>query len=282
MPCNFCLRDNGLHIAGDWPGAISAYERAIALDPNLALAYAARGAAANNFGDSALSKSSTRKAYDLRNRLTMPGYFNAEDVYYADVTGDLEEDLVVLSKWAETFPNDFIAHNNLARCLQLLGRFDEALVQAREGVRLFPSPGSYLDLMTASVLANRLDEARAAFNAALAHKFDNADLRARRYTLAFAEADQEAMQQQLDWAKGRPGGDYRLSWVSALAEGYSGRLRAFQELSQRAANLALKDASTDWRAESIITLPQHGGIWGRQTYVETCADDTRDVEFSLP
>ncbi len=52
---------------------------------------------------------------------------------------------------------------------------------------------------------NRLDEAKATFDQALAHKLDGGDLRVNMYYLAFLRGDSAQMEQQLAWAAGKPG-----------------------------------------------------------------------------
>src|ERR1700733_8409377 len=58
------------HLLSDFRGAISNYQHALDLDPNLAEALSVLGAAQDSVGDSAAAIAAIKKAYELRNRLT--------------------------------------------------------------------------------------------------------------------------------------------------------------------------------------------------------------------
>ncbi len=115
--------------------------------------------------------------------MTEPTRFHAEELYYDLVTGEQEKAYPILLEWVQTFPQDFVAHNNLARCLALLGQQDRALAEAREAARLLPSTWSYTRVIFGSILTDRLDEAKATFDEADARKFDGSDLREVRSLL---------------------------------------------------------------------------------------------------
>src|SRR5207253_8379587 len=61
---------------------------------------------------------------------------------------------------------------------------------------------------------NNLDEARAKYEQAVAHKVDNPFLHGNRYGAAFLENDAAEMQRQVDAAMGKPGEDVLLSFAS--------------------------------------------------------------------
>src|SRR5260370_37827771 len=179
------------------------------MDPNFAMAHAALAAAYDTVSKPTLAAASATKAYELRTRLTEPARFNAEDLYFALATGEQEKRSAVLSQWVQSFPDDFIAHYNLAQCLQVLGQPDRSLAEAREAVRLFPSPASYGEVILGAILTDRIDEAKAAYAEAEARKFDSADLRDYRAQLASLQRDIPAMEEQWNWAVGKPGADSR-------------------------------------------------------------------------
>ncbi len=59
-------------LSGDIPGALAYYERAIEKDPNFALAYAAEGSGNHWLAKDALALIGYAKAFEVRNRLTIP------------------------------------------------------------------------------------------------------------------------------------------------------------------------------------------------------------------
>ena len=72
------LKDGKLSLAGDAEGALKLFQRAVELDPNLALAYGRMGAAYLFLGNTELSAASYTRAYQLRDRLTERDRLNAE------------------------------------------------------------------------------------------------------------------------------------------------------------------------------------------------------------
>ena len=225
------------HLAGDPQAALPYYQRAIDVDPDFALAHAALGSAYQNLGELALAAAAVKKTYELRTRMTEPGRFHAEDSYYADITGEQEKALPILLQWVGTFPQDFIAHNNLSWCLQLLGQPDRSLAEAREAARLLPSPWSYGALIQRSIYTDRLDEAKATFDEADVRKFDGTVLRVTRALLAFLKKDKAAMQDQWNWAVGRSDAEPVLLYVRSNVEAYYGHFHLATAQTNKADSL---------------------------------------------
>jgi tetratricopeptide (TPR) repeat protein len=180
--------------------------------------------------------------------LTLPRRLHAEQDYYEFVTGEQEKNRVVLSEWVRTFPDDFFAHANLAACFSMLGLRDEALAEAREAARLYPSPVSYETLVRDSIGADRLDEAQATFADADARKFDSDDLRYYRLLLAFLKKDAAAMKEQWNWAADKPGGGYSFLHGKALVESYYGHYRSARLLGERVLYMSDKAGTAPTRA----------------------------------
>ncbi len=223
------------HLAGSGDGraAIPFYQRAIEVDPDLALAYAALGTAyqGNDLGLAAMAE---KKTYELRDRMTEPARFRAEALYYGVVTGEQEKAYPVLSQWVQTFPQDFTARYNLRGCLLFLGQQDRSLAEAREAARLLPSPWSYNGLILSNIYTNRLDEAKATFDEADVRKFDGTGLRASRALLAFLKKDESAMQEQWNWAVGKPGAEPVLLSERSNVEAYYGHFHHAIALAKKA------------------------------------------------
>jgi serine/threonine protein kinase/Flp pilus assembly protein TadD len=228
------------HLLGDFAGAVSNYQRAIELDPNLALAQEALGAAASELGQPELRKSACTKAYELRSRMTEPNRLNVEYLYYDTVTGEQEKALVVESELAQMFPRDFMAHVNLAKTLGNLGQPDRAAYEAREAARLFPNAVSYFNWILASIYANRVNEAQAALDQANAQHFDNTGLRRVRMQLAFLKGDNAALEEIWKWAAGKPGLDGAFLYERSLVEAYYGHFHTARRWRQEAMKLASK------------------------------------------
>jgi eukaryotic-like serine/threonine-protein kinase len=225
------------HLANEPQEALRFYQRAIQLDPSFALAYAALNSAYQSLGELALAGAAGKKTYELRARMTEPARFHAESVYYSIVTGEQEKALPILSQWVGTFPQDFIARNNLSWTLQVLGQPDRSLAEAREAARLLPSPWSYTALIQRSIYTDRLDEAKATFDEADVRKFDGTGLRATRALLAFLKKDKPALQDQWNWAVGRSDAEPVLLYVRSNVEAYYGHFHLATALTNKADSL---------------------------------------------
>ena len=239
------------HLAGDFRGALPYYQRATELDSDFALAYAALGSVYGGGTERALPVAAETRAYNLRTRLTERARFQVEDLYYDVVTGEQEKACAVLAQWVQTFPDDFIAHSNFAGCLLRLGQPDRSLAEAREAARLLPSPWSYNALIFRSIVTDRLDEAKATFDEAIARKFDAPPMHVTRALLAFLQKDNPAMQEQWNWAEksiGQPAAESLLLFARPSVETYYGHFREARGLMKQ--GIALERKAGSWRPTS--------------------------------
>ena len=90
------------------------FERAIAIDPDFAIAHAQLGSFYSTEGESALSRQSTVKAYQLRHRASDAERFYIETLYDRQVTGNMDREMETLEAWAQTYPRDPMPHGLLA------------------------------------------------------------------------------------------------------------------------------------------------------------------------
>jgi serine/threonine protein kinase len=221
--------------------AIPYFKRAVELDPNYAVAYGWLGAAYEGHGyrpaEDTLMKAALTKAYELRERLTQRVRFVVEHVYYRDVTGELEKAVREDEEMIQLFPLDPYGHIGLSAVLGSLGQNERGAAETRESIRLSPDISGYGNLMDYDILLDLPDEAKRTYEEAQSHNFDDIVLRTSRYQLAFLQNDEASMQEQLNWAAGRPEEDQTL-WLKAQTEGFHGHLRTEHAVVARAAALA--------------------------------------------
>jgi len=223
---------------GDWAAAVPLFQRAIRLDPNFAMAYASLGVDYSNLGETSLASENTKKAYDLRERVSEREKFYIESHYYHYVTGDLEKARQAYELWSQTYPRDLVPPNNLGLIYENLGDYDKALAESREALRLDPGSGaSYANLVAPYLYLNRLQEAQATADEAQAKNLDSPPLRFKLYVLGFLRNDAAGMAQQVAWSAGKPGVEDMLLGEADTAA-YSGRLAKARELSRRAVTSA--------------------------------------------
>jgi eukaryotic-like serine/threonine-protein kinase len=220
---------------GDYTAAVPLFELSIKLDPNFAMAYATLGTADHNLGEKVLSAENTRKAYELRARVSEWEKFYIESHYHHFVTGDLEKARQVYELWQQIYPREQVPPMNLGVVFQTLGQHDKSLAEFREALRLGPSESiNFGNLLFAHVHLNQLGEARSTADEALAKNLDSADLRLYLYQLAFLEHDLTGMAQQVSWSLGEPGAENVMLCLEAGTAAYSGKLAAARDFSRQA------------------------------------------------
>ena len=270
----------------EWAAAVPFFERAVRLDPSFAMAYARLGTCYTNLGENTLGAKNTAKAYELRERVSEPERWYIESHYYENVTGNEENARKVYELWAQTYPRDFRPLPPLHAIYARLGQYDQSLAAARDALRLRPASGmnranvvfSYLDL-------NRLEEARAAAEEALAKNYDFWSLHDALYHLAFLQGDASGMKQQVAWGAGKPGVEDVFLVDSADTSAYAGRLAEARELSREAAASATradeKEVAADHEANAALRDALFGNFeQARQQAANALAHSSgRDVQF---
>ena len=185
--------------------AVPYYKLAVDLDANFAYAYAALGQAHFTLYEVGLALQNFQKAFALRDRVSLRERFYIEGAYYS-MAGSLPESIRTYEEWSKVYPREFQAHNDLSRRLRSAGEYERAAAEARIALALNrDSVSPYSSLMLASIRLNRLDEAKAAFEEAMARQVDGPYLRLARYQTAFLEGDKKGMLLQADGNPGQSG-----------------------------------------------------------------------------
>src|SRR5882724_884829 len=231
----YSLAHKALGERDDNPAAVALTSRAIRLDPNFAIAYAQLAIIYRNLGENTLAAENTRKAYELRERVSEREKLNIEAFYYQLVTGNLEKACQAYELWSQTYPRDPIPPTNLSGLDWVLGRYEKALGEVLEALRLEPTSGNnYENIAVAYFLLNRLEEARSTIEAAWTKKLDAPNLHLLLYSLAFLKSDIGAMAQQAAWATGKAGIEDTFLSSEAVTAAYSGQLEKARDFSRQA------------------------------------------------
>src|SRR4030095_9972965 len=178
-------RTRGKHLE-----SAASYRRAIELDPNFAMAYARLAVFYGNNTQLEQAKGFAQKAFELRDRVSGREKLYISEKYYNYVTGEVDKAIEVLQSWTQTYPNDFIPHNNLAVNYSFLGRYDEALKEALEANRLDPNNVSgYDNVIDMFVKAKRIDEASQKIEELRSRNPDAPTVHFSAYTIASLRGD---------------------------------------------------------------------------------------------
>jgi len=236
---------NKLFLGSDPEGALKLFQRAVELDPNLAVAYGRVGAVNLFLGNLEASMAGYTRAYQLRDRLTEKDRLAAEMTYYSNVIGDWEKEYSSALRFSEIFPRDPAAHTNLRTAFIHLGQPGRAADEAAEIARLQPSSYYYGSAIQSIRYASRFNEAKSWLARADALKFDTLLIRRERLIAAFATRDRDTVEKILkDEEQGKYRGDFLHE--HSLIEIQRGRFHSAERLRLQASQLNPKDNNADW------------------------------------
>jgi serine/threonine protein kinase/Flp pilus assembly protein TadD len=242
--------------------AIPFFRRAIEIDPDFALAYAALSISYFNLNQAGLAAENATKAYELRDRVSERERYHITATYYHAFTGELEKSAGVYELWSKSYPRDYTPALNLGVVYQQLGQYDKAVVETEEAQRLAPTATGYGNLAFEYIALNRLEDADKVLQRAQSSGFDGLYIRANLYLLSFLRGNSKGMEQQLAWAAGRVGDEDAMLSGQADTEAYYGRLTRSKDYSRRAVEAAVradsKDTAALWRATAGLREAEFG------------------------
>jgi eukaryotic-like serine/threonine-protein kinase len=271
---------------GESATCVPYFQRAIRLDPDFAMAYAALGNAYSNLNEAGLAADNIRKAYELREHVTAHEKLYIESHYFQFVTGDLSKAIQSYEDWTATYPGDLTPRTNLAVIYSDLGMFQQSLEEAREAVRIAPdSSQDYANLVDAWIFLGRPREARDTVNEALARGLDSSLLRYFLYDAAFLEQDEAAMQKEIASSAGDPGVEDSFLDNQSDTLAWRGELRAARESSSRAVESARRSGESEAAAGYDLEAAQREALFGNRAEARRLADaaltlaNDRDTEY---
>ena len=272
-------------VKNDPTAAILLYQRAISLDPNFAMAYARVGTNYFNLGQTGRAGESTRKAYELRERVSERERFYIASHYEEYFNGDLEAARKIYESWSETYPRDDLPPSNLAGNYFTRGEYDKALSAAQQALKLDPGHGSaYASLVVLYIVLNRLDEAKAMAQEAQAHNLSFPSIHLYLYTIDFLQHDAAGMEREAAGLMGKPGYEDVMLYTESDTAAYTGQFIKARELTRRAADSAQradeKETAAGYEAEAAVreALIGNAGLARQQAQTAVALSDGRDVE----
>jgi eukaryotic-like serine/threonine-protein kinase len=264
--------------SGKWSEAIRYYIRAVEIDPNFARAYTALAFSYVNNGQSELAAQYAEKAYALRDRVSELEKLTILDSYYLFVSGEVDKKIDAAELRKRLYPHDSSAFTNLALAYAQIGQFEKALPESSEALRLNPNGMvAHVQLGAWLLYLNRFAEAREIWERAVQQGLDLTGIHRGLYQIAFASGDTVAMQQQIDWTKGKTNEYEALDWQTRAAA-FAGQWRRAQALSRRSIDLALrgdaKEVAAGYEAEAAL----RGAAFGQCTRARTAVTQALALE----
>jgi eukaryotic-like serine/threonine-protein kinase len=234
--------------------AVPFFQHAIQLDPNFAMAYRALSGAYSGLGESEHATEYAQKAYDLREHVTERERLNIESNYYLIATGDLVKAAQVYELYVQTYPRDSRARSNLGYADWSLGRYDKALTEYREALRLdADNVRNYTNVAGALINMNRFDEAKDVLLKAQERKLDDELLWVNLYSIAFNKRDVAEMGRLVQSAPVKPGLTDTLLGLEAETEAYYGGLKKARGLTARAHDFARQNGDNETAAGFLVS-----------------------------
>jgi serine/threonine protein kinase/tetratricopeptide (TPR) repeat protein len=224
---------------GQFLAAVPLFERAIALDPNFAMAYFYVSTAFNNAGDVGSEAEYSRKAFALIDRVSEYERDYIAAGYY-ESTG--QWDKAIDANWLgiQNYPRAWPFHNDLSNEYIDLGRFEEGFMEGLEATGLDASvEPPYRRQLDAYICLDRLAEAKELAEKLRAQGLGGARIHQRFLEIAYVEGDDAAAAREIQWFAGKPV-EYISFGLQAAYRNVHGQRRESHKLYQRAAETALR------------------------------------------
>src|SRR6266478_525844 len=245
--------------------AVPALKKAIELDPKFALAHSNLAVAYYNLNQNALAAEHIRQAFESADRQTVRDRLHITTLYYDLATGDVQKAIASYKEWVRLYPRDDIAKGNLSSEYFLTGDYEQAATLAQQALRLDPGSAAwYENLATAYIALQRLEEAQNILELAYARKLDDPSMHADLYALAFLRGEPAAMEREMTWSDGKPGGEDTLLALQADTEAYVGHVQKARALSRRAVEVAensqLSEPAAIWQGIAALREAVYGNF----------------------
>jgi eukaryotic-like serine/threonine-protein kinase len=232
-------------------------KRAVALDPNFAMAYAVLGKSYSNLDDDALAAENTRKAYQLRDRVTERERFFIDSSYYI-TTGELSKQIEVYEQWKQAYPRDRLPYQELAYCDGYLGQYEKAVAGYRKALELEPGDVvNYVDLASTYITLDRLDEAGAVLHELQTRNLEHEYVPQVSYLLAFMRNDPAEIERLVSSATSNPTSEDIIFAAQSDTEAFHGRARRARDFLAKALHSAFENGARERGAE----WQAHAALW---------------------
>jgi eukaryotic-like serine/threonine-protein kinase len=224
-----------VHFSRGARAALPLFRRAIEIDPEFAMAHSYLGRVYANLDESDLASESTRRAWQLRGRVSDRERFAIALRYEALVTGDLEERRQTSEAWLRTYPRDPQPYIGLRLYEEAMGRYPAAAAEAKKAIEADPDFSvGYSGLASTDVRLEQLGAAEDVLRRAAGRGLEIDEFVMLAHDIAFLRGDQAGMEREAARARARSGGDNWISNKEAFVLAYSGRLQKARNVSRRA------------------------------------------------
>ncbi len=229
--------------------AVPHLKRALELDPDFAMAQALLSGVYANTGRSAEAPVFSRRAFELRDRVSERERFFISWRYYLDAEQAWDRALELSLSWTMTYPREAFAFNSLGLASAAFGQHQQAVDAFREAIRLDPRfVPPHGNLAGSTIALNRFEEAKGLLAEASSRGLDFISLRRMAYLIAFLDNDSAAMTRELALVRDTRDAMWASIWEARTAA-FSGRFRKAHELFQNGVEAARRDNFREFAAQ---------------------------------
>ena len=248
--------------AGAEVAAVELLERAIAIDPQFALADTTLSSIYGGFGETGRSEEYARLAYEHRERVSERERLFITYQYHDRYTGDQLKAREALEVWKRTYTRDYRPSNALALLLIRLGDYATAITEAEDAMQRNPLhafPRS--NLAHAYRGAGRYVEARQVAERAMAEKLQTMPMRRLLYQLGELLGDPALSKAQIDCAATQQR-SFDMSGARGQVAIYHGRVqearRLFAETMKDATDRGFPQVASGYAAQAAFAEVIYG------------------------
>jgi eukaryotic-like serine/threonine-protein kinase len=254
----FALGDAAHDKGNDIPDAEDHYERALMLDPNLAMAWARLGVISLNSGQHGKAVEYFTKAHELSRDVSERERLYIEGHYYGEVLGDLDKAIETLQVATQEYPLQMENHINLAVFYVYKGEAEKGLEATRKAMALRPDDAVALaDIIGGYTWVDQYDEARKYVARANHLGMHLTDMLQYEMALDGATGDVAAIRKKLTEGAGRPD-QFQLTWQWGNIQTAWGQFRAAAATLDQAAEQAGRAKAADAQASFLLNAAYAG------------------------
>jgi serine/threonine protein kinase/tetratricopeptide (TPR) repeat protein len=257
---------------GDYAQSVTHFKRAVELDNQFAMAYAQLGSSYRDLRNFALGNQYLQRSYELRERVSERERLEIAASYFRYITGELERRVETTSLVTQTYPQDPYGHHIHGNSLMIAGQYERAAEAYRAALKLdndYSLPRANLAL--ALIGLNRFDEARDEIQKSTSRGLDFAAFHNRLFLIAFLNNDEQSMQRQIEWFKGRPD-EAQMREIQARTLAFAGRRREANQSFAEAAGLAEARNLTTDKARILSNASGISAMFGMTSAAQNEAD----------
>ena len=234
------------------------FHRAVALDPNFALAWLVLGSHEWNRGDIVQARQDAAQAVHLAARVTQWEQFYIRSSYDGIITGNIPAEMQTNEQWMHVYPRDDHAPLELAVDESLLGGYPQSARDLQLAIQNNPALAeAYGNLGVVYLNMERPDEAQAVLKQAEQAHLHEINMDWVRYWLAFYQQRDDQVQQMEKHVLESTPADVTMMEQLARTAAYHGRLLRAREIAVTAA----RAATGPDRRESAALILARESLW---------------------